>query len=344
MPETLDILDIIQLDQKSFVLLSPNTMYTGGGGQPPDRGRLLQGDAEELIVSVQLFDQGFGWEIPQNSGFKTGQATLYRDELYHWEISQQHTAQHVFSGWAEKLFGWKSDGFAIQDKMSKIELLEAADNLSFYQEIERKTWETILNDIPVLITESKDDASLRKPTQKEMVRVVEIPGVDKCGCGGTHVRTTGELGGFSILQIERKNKNAVRVWFAAGFRLGILSKTYIDWEQKLRKWLSGEVEERIQSLLNESEQHQKMEKWFWKQLADMIPTGEKNIELTNLPVSLSAMKLFASIVSKKGIACTLVNVEQYFVLTGENAEGRLEALKKQGASGGGKEIITGKIH
>ena len=344
MPETLDILDIVQLDQKLFVLLSPNTMYTGGGGQPPDRGRLLQGNAEGHINSVQLFDQGFGWEIPQDSGFQIGQATLYRDELYHWEISQQHTAQHVFSGWAEKLFGWKSDGFAIQDKMSKIELLEADDNFSCYQEIERQTLETILHDVPILITESKGDALLRKPTQKEIVRVVEIPGVDKCGCGGTHVSTTGQLGGFSILQIERKNKNAVRVWFAAGFRLGSISKTYMDWEQKLRKWLSGEVEERVQSLLNESEQHQKIEKWFWKQLADMIPSGEKNVELTNLPVSLPAMKLFASILSKKGIACSLVNVEQYFVLAGENAEERWEVLKKQGASGGGKEIITGKIH
>ena len=344
MPETLDILEIIRLDQKSFVWLSPNSLYTGGGGQPPDRGRLLQGNIEELIVSVQLFDQGFGWEIPQDSGFNIGQATLCRDELYHWEISQQHTAQHVFSGWAEKLFGWKSDGFAIQDKMSKIELLEASDEISCYQEIERHTRETILKDIPVLITESKGDASLRKPTQNEIVRVVEIPGVDKCGCGGTHVSTTGQLGGFSILQIERKNKNAVRVWFAAGFRLGSISKTYIEWEQKLRKWLSGDVEERVQSLLNESEQHQKIEKWFWKQLADLIPTGEKNIELVNLPVSLPAMKILASMLSKKGLSCTLINEEQYFVLAGENADERFETLKKQGASGGGKGIITGKMH
>jgi Ser-tRNA(Ala) deacylase AlaX len=344
MPEIVDILDIIQVGQKSFVLLSPNSLYTGGGGQPFDRGRLLQGNAEGLISSVQLFDRGFGWEIPQDSGFQIGQATLCRDELYHWEISQQHTAQHVFSGWAEKLFGWKSDGFAIQDKMSKIELLEASDNLSCYQKIERYTLETILQDIPVFITESKGDPSLRKPTQKETVRVVEIPGVDKCGCGGTHVTSTGLVGGFAILQVERKNKSAVRIWFAAGFRLGNIAKSYMEWDQKLKKWLSGDVEERLHSLLNESEQHQKLERWFWKQLTDLIPLGEKTIEWNNLPVTLPSMKIFASMLSKKGLSCTLVNEEQYFVLAGENADERLEALKKQGASGGGKGIITGKIH
>jgi len=344
MSETVQIVDIVQQHDKKRVVLSPNSLYTGGGGQPPDRGKLVQGEIEARLEQAMPFQDGVAWEVPIASSFQTGEALLFRDELFHWEVSQQHTAQHIFSGWASSLFGWKSDGFAIQDNLSKIELCGANDDPDCYKDLEKRTCETILSDIPIEIFERSDEKQLRKTILHDRVRVVSIKGVDQCGCGGTHVVSTGQIGGFAVLYRERKNKNAVRIWFAAGLRLGKIAQALYGREQRLRLLLSGDVEERIVSLLKDADQHQKTEQWFWQQLANFVPNEEKAVELKNLPITLGSMKTFASLLLKKNIGCYLENQDHYFVLTGEDAEQRFNDLKKQGASGGGKGIITGKNH
>jgi len=45
------------------------------------------------------------------------------DELWRLEVSQQHTAQHIFSALAEQLYGWPSEGFAIFEDESKLNFL-----------------------------------------------------------------------------------------------------------------------------------------------------------------------------------------------------------------------------
>ena len=44
------------------------------------------------------------------------------------------------------------------------------------------------------------------------VRVVEIEGFDAQACGGTHVRSTGEVGRFSVVRTENKGKNNKRLY------------------------------------------------------------------------------------------------------------------------------------
>jgi alanyl-tRNA synthetase len=305
MSETIQIVDIIQQQDKKWVVLSPNALYTGGGGQPPDRGKLVQGEVEARLEQVMLFQDGIAWEVPIDSNYQAGEALLFRDELFHWEISQQHTAQHIFSGWASFLFGWKSDGFAIQQELSKIELCGANDDPDCYKELEKRTCESILSDIPIEISEQSGENQLRKTIQHDRVRVVSIKGVDQCGCGGTHVVSTGQIGGFAVLFRERKNKNAVRIWFAAGLRLGKIVQAFYHREQRLRNLLSGDVEERITSLVKEVDQHQKTEQWFWQQLTNFIPEEKKTVELQNLPISLNTMKTIASLLLKKNIGCYL---------------------------------------
>jgi misacylated tRNA(Ala) deacylase len=38
------------------------------------------------------------------------------------------------------------------------------------------------------------------PPHVDPVRVVEIDTADRCPCGGTHLRRTGEIGGFTIAE------------------------------------------------------------------------------------------------------------------------------------------------
>jgi alanyl-tRNA synthetase len=62
------------------------------------------------------------------------------------------------------------------------------------------------------------DLPLRKPLAHDgPVRIVEIPGFDCSACGGTHVRTMGEVGLIKIVRSERRGTET-RVEFLCGRR------------------------------------------------------------------------------------------------------------------------------
>jgi misacylated tRNA(Ala) deacylase len=53
--------------------------------------------------------------------------------------------------------------------------------------------------------------SVRPPTAAGRVRLVEIDGVDLQACGGTHVRSTGEIGAVTVGKIENKGRQNRRI-------------------------------------------------------------------------------------------------------------------------------------
>jgi misacylated tRNA(Ala) deacylase len=49
------------------------------------------------------------------------------------------------------------------------------------------------------------------PPAAERIRIIEIPGVDRQPCGGTHVANTGEIGPVAVVKIEKKSRSNRRV-------------------------------------------------------------------------------------------------------------------------------------
>lgn len=49
------------------------------------------------------------------------------------------------------------------------------------------------------------------PAGTERIRIIEIPGVDRQPCGGTHVANTGEIGRVTVTKIEKKSRTNRRV-------------------------------------------------------------------------------------------------------------------------------------
>jgi misacylated tRNA(Ala) deacylase len=53
--------------------------------------------------------------------------------------------------------------------------------------------------------------SVRPPTTGGRVRLVEIEGFDLQACGGTHVRSTGEIGALAVGKLENKGRQNCRI-------------------------------------------------------------------------------------------------------------------------------------
>jgi misacylated tRNA(Ala) deacylase len=58
--------------------------------------------------------------------------------------------------------------------------------------------------------------SVQPPRGSGRIRLVEIAGLDLQPCGGTHVRSTGEIGAVTVTQIEKKGKINRRVRITVG--------------------------------------------------------------------------------------------------------------------------------
>jgi alanyl-tRNA synthetase len=336
------VVEIINNNDGCLVRIEANCLYVGGGGQPCDKAVILQNGKSFTLDQTKEIN-GIHYWISPSTELTLGEVYISRNNLWHWELSQQHSVQHIFSSLALRQFGWKSDGFCIFPENSKIELVGADLDRAKYDWLEGETNHIILQGYPIKIYEAKPGDSLRKADNPDHTRVVEIENIDKCCCSGTHVDSTDQIGCFAILQVERKNKDSVRVTFGAGLRLSGITKQYVSWERDLKNKLKGDIDERVDILIRENEAGREQEKELIQIIAGLIPLGVPVFKQTNLPLDLEALKYLSLAIDQRGITSSLINKEGYFVLSGPESGTLFEELKQKGAKGGGKGVITGKL-
>jgi alanyl-tRNA synthetase len=197
------------------VYLDRTAFYPTSGGQPHDTGR-LGGIAVLDVVDegervAHLLAEPFG-----PGGLVGGEVDWAR----RYDHMQQHTAQHLLSAVFADLLGCTTVSVHFGEGTSTLDLDTAAVEAGSLEGVETRANEIVWEQRPVAV--SFEDAAaaegLRKPSGRTgTIRVVSITGVDRSACGGTHVRSTGELGPVLIRNTERVRK-MVRVEFVAGGR------------------------------------------------------------------------------------------------------------------------------
>jgi alanyl-tRNA synthetase len=136
---------------------------------------------------------------------------------------QQHSGQHVLSAAFLKLFNAPTVSFHMGEESCTIDLDIAALTASQLEEAERYANQFVWEDRQVLMHEVTPEQARQAGVRKlpeaahETLRLIEIRGVDLCACGGTHVKTTGQIGNIQLRKIE-KVKQGIRVEFVCGAR------------------------------------------------------------------------------------------------------------------------------
>ena len=170
---------------------------------------------------------------------------------------QQHSGQHVLSAAFVRLFNMPTVSFHMGVESCTIDLETAGISPRQVEQAERLANEIVLEDRPTTIRfVSLDEArqlGLRKipPKQTGELRLIDIQDFDLTACGGTHVRSTGQIGAILLRKID-KVKQGVRVEFVCGLRAvatarkdyatlteaaGIYSANIYDLPQQVRKSL-----------------------------------------------------------------------------------------------------------
>jgi alanyl-tRNA synthetase len=206
-------------DGQIGIILDRTAFYPTGGGQPTDTGAL--GDAR-VIDCIDAEDEGV-LHVIQGPVPEIGETVHGRvDCLRRLDHMQQHTGQHILSAAFVRLFDAPTRSFRVLEHECEIDV--ALDNPTD-ERIEQAVdlanqiiWESRLIKISQVTSEEAASLPLRKePARAGELRVIEIADFDLTPCGGTHARSTGEVGVIAVRSWERA-KGLTRIQFMAGIR------------------------------------------------------------------------------------------------------------------------------
>ncbi len=198
------------------VVLDRTAFFPEQGGQYADPGTL---DGVR-VLDVQIKD-GVITHLTEEP-FPIGKTVAgCVDFAIRYDRMQNHTGEHILSGLIHTRFGYDNVGFHMNDTEMTVDV---SGELTREQlnEIEAAVNRVIRMDLPVEIDYPLGEAlhSLDYRSKLELtedVRIVTIPGYDRCACCAPHVHRTGEVGLLKILDAIRY-KGGMRLWVKCGER------------------------------------------------------------------------------------------------------------------------------
>ncbi len=210
---------------KYDVVLDQTLFFPEEGGQTPDKGML----GGYPVVDVQIKDGIITHTIAvpimdgkPDSLFNAGERISGEIDWPHrFSNMQQHTGEHIFSGLVNRDYGYDNVGFHLSDSIVTMDYNGPLTE----EDVRRLEWEcnrVIMQQIPVKAAYPSDEEleKIDYRCKKELtgaIRIVTIGSVDACACCAPHVRNTGEVGIFKVMEVS-SYKGGVRLSILCGFR------------------------------------------------------------------------------------------------------------------------------
>ena len=203
--------DAIALDRTAF--------YPTGGGQACDTGVLAGLTVKDVRKEgADVWHTVVGGPLPAEGAEVQGEVDWDRRH----QLMRTHTALHVLCGviwneWQVPVTGGNMEPLSARMDFEFDPLPEG-----FGPRIEELVNAALAADHPIEVsflprdTAVQDEDLIRTkvsliPTSVSEIRVVDIVGLDKQADGGTHVRSTAEVGRLRVTKLENKGKGNKRV-------------------------------------------------------------------------------------------------------------------------------------
>jgi misacylated tRNA(Ala) deacylase len=209
-------------DDAAAIALDRTAFYPTGGGQPHDTGTLAGRDVVDVRKEGQqvwhTLAAPVDGALPAVGDTVSGEVDWSRRH----QLMRTHTALHVLCGviwneWRVPVTGGNMEPLAARMDFEFDPVPEG-----FGPRIEELVNEALAADHPIEVqflprdTAVQDDDLIRTkvsliPESVTEIRVVDIVGLDKQADGGTHVRSTNEVGRIRVTKLENKGKGNKRV-------------------------------------------------------------------------------------------------------------------------------------
>jgi alanyl-tRNA synthetase len=208
------------------LILDRTAFYPTSGGQIHDTGWLVSTDKRLHVTEVSEAEDGrivHYLDAPLKDAQPGTRVRGEIDAARRRDHMQQHSAQHVLSAAFVSLFNMPTVSFHMADDYCSIDLDTPSLNRDQVEAAERAANEIMIENRSVEVRYvTRDEAEklgLRKlpPAERDQLRLIDIRDWDLTACGGTHVSSTGQIGGILLRKTE-KARQGYRVEFVAGQR------------------------------------------------------------------------------------------------------------------------------
>ena len=376
---------VLKVLNNKYVILDQTAFYPEGGGQPSDTGFLVTRQGEKVRVKY-AFKVGniIVHEIPLEDSSKIREGDFvegYVDEERRKMLMKAHTATHILLGALRRVLGphvWQAGA---QKGVERSRL-----DITHYKHLtldEIHRIELLANKI--IQENRKVNISIEERTKAEQkygfvlyqggvvpgktLRVVNIEDWDVEACGGTHCRSTGEVGLIKIVRSLRIQDGVERIEFTVGEK----AVEYVQRMERNLKEISdilgvpaedivqsvAKIYEEYKTLRRENEKlKEKILEFNKNRILEKSTTVNKMLVIVHELKSAEfkdMLKLAALIVRDNPNAVTVLysrknGESEYLILLGKKASEKIDArdlgqelMSITGGKGGGKrDMFNGK--
>jgi misacylated tRNA(Ala) deacylase len=223
-PEVLALETTVVNAEPGRVMLAESPFFPGGGGQLPDKGAILWKGGKAAVTGFEAIG-GRTWLLLADRSELSGSVNAVVDADFRKMMCELHTDTHLLNAFVYQQFNgalvtgvqMNADATARMDfdlpdaNGDQLRALDGPINDAIRQDL--RVGDTyipmdIAIDQPGLI---RTRSVTPPPTSDGMIRIVEIAGLDRQACGGTHVVSTGRSRFVRVLKIENKGRHNRRV-------------------------------------------------------------------------------------------------------------------------------------
>lgn len=215
--------EVVEVKDDKYLVLDQTAFYPSSGGQPHDTGVISKDGEEFKVVYCGKFDGKISHEVDK-PGLKVGDkvhCVLDWDRRY--KLMRSHTAAHIISEVIHRESGALITGNQLDVDKSRTDFSVDDYDPEKMEEYIAKANEIVEKDLPVTVEFVPREEAMKIPQVSKLakglpeslktIRLVRIGDFDVQGDGGTHVKSTMEIGKIEMVSCKNKGKNNRRMYF-----------------------------------------------------------------------------------------------------------------------------------